>query len=96
MLTPSEEYRVLPTFALAAELAKQAANILGEETVVKSTSDGWLVLLPPGGRYELSRISLAYAASSSDVIDQEPMSVEFSSDQDDYQRSEDDGWFYED
>lgn len=84
MLRPAEDYKELSTFSEAAEAAKQASAALCEEVAVKPSAHGWLVLLPPGGRYELSRIAASTDLPAPYVPDLETLTSEFSSDQDDY------------
>lgn len=96
VLHPSEVYRELSTFSEAAKVARRAADELQEEVAVKRSAHGWLVLLPPGGRYELSRITTSTESSVPYDPDHEQLVSELLSDQDDYHRADEDGWFYED
>ena len=96
MLQPSEKYQRENTFRQASVAAREAASILGEDTAVRRDGDLWLVLVPPGAIQELERRLVDVEYFSQYESDLENQTADFSSDEDDWARSEEDGWFYED
>ena len=92
MLEPTEVYKRESLFRKAVIEARYSAKSLGEVTAIYSEGDQWIVLVPPGGNYELAQ-KAPYQTYDSNT---ESVSEDFASDQDDWARSEEDGWFYED
>ena len=96
MLEPTEIYQRVSTFRSAIEESRAATKILGEQTAVRREGDLWIVLVPPGGTYLLRAMPVEGDHGSTLNLDPEPFAKDLSSDQDDWARSEEDGWFYED
>ena len=101
MVAPTEPFHRLSTFAAACEEARAVAEWLGEETAVHADGDIWLVLVPPGSSVRLrqEQIDQLYrdeVALEDDDLQNKPFSEDFSSDQDDWARSEEEGWYYDD
>lgn len=96
MQEPTEIYQRVSTFLSAIEGAKAAAKILGAQTAVHREGDLWIVLVPPGSAYLLGAMPVEDDSGSTFDLDPEPFTEDLSSDQDDWARSEEDGWFYED
>lgn len=98
-----EEHR---DFASASRRAKELAVRFTERTGIERSSRGWAVLAsskalsaltPPEAEQatDLEDDSVAYDDDyQKDVV--QPLIEEFQSDQDDWARSEEDGWFYDD
>lgn len=94
MLEPIEVYKRESLFRKAAIEARYSAKSLGEVTAVCAEGGQWIVLVPPGGNYELAQ-KTTYQTYEYDS-NTESVSEDFASDQDDWARSDEDGWFYED
>lgn len=101
-------FEVLPTFREAAHQARDIARFCDQTTVVARNAKGWAVLvqqIPDRGLLAAARLDetgvfrddtdYGYYALPEDV-NEGYTSEEFSSDQDDWQRSDEDGWFYPD
>lgn len=94
-----------PDFGSASRRAKELAVRFTERTGIERSSKGWAVLassavlsalVPPETEQtaDLEDDSSSYDDDyQKEVV--EPLIEEFQSDQDDWARSEEDGWFYE-
>lgn len=104
-----EEY---PDFAAAAGRARKLAVDFGEAIQLRRTADGWAVLAPDTVSIVLERAHVEEAddawfdageADDEDPVADDyqhdvlaPLLEEFHADQEDWARSEEDGWYYAD
>jgi hypothetical protein len=93
-----EIYAHMSSFEDAARQARWLTQLIKDETGVRREGKFWAVLAPIGTREELAGPPSSGAGQGfTDEDDERAMEIaDFSSDQDDWYRSDSDGWFYED
>ncbi len=96
---PTECITESDTFERASCEAVAAAQVLGEETAVRRVGDRWHVLVSRSGLWKLTKSDPRWddggdcAEFEADYLSDDPM-ADFASDQDDWARSDEEGWFY--
>lgn len=96
VIEPTEPLSRHTTFSEASQQAKRAANFLRESTMVKGEGEIWLVLVPEGTSYLVK--SSFDESNRQEFFDRsdDPSTRDLLDDQDDWSRSQEDGWFYPD
>lgn len=85
------------SFADAAKEARWLSKLIQHEAGVRREGKLWAVLAPAGAREELTGPIESGVDDDYFVGDERATQIaDFSSDQDDWARSDSDGWFYDD
>jgi|JI6StandDraft_1071083.scaffolds.fasta_scaffold683253_1 hypothetical protein len=98
MMEEFEQYLQTGSFTKAAKEARWLAKVLAEDTKVCRNGSVWIVLVPSGAREQLIGPARDEHDPYDDYLTDESAlrNREYSSDQDDWARSNSQGWFYDD
>jgi hypothetical protein len=92
-----ETYILANSFEAATKQARWLSRLIGGEAAVRPDGVSWAVRIPAGACAELTRpVALRHGDYSFEDEERADLTEDFSSDQDDWARSDEDGWFYDD